>query len=324
MKAHLLRRLLLLVPTWVGITLVTFVLIHLAPGDPAQLAAAQTDGRISAADVQQLRVYLRLDDPLATRYASWLWSALRLDWGRSFADGQLVSARISRALGPTAAISGIALLVGTLGALWLGALAARHRESPLDSVTSVVLYALYTIPPYVLAMPLILLLGVRCDALPFRGMTSDNFTDLSWPARFLDLLRHAALIIICLTVPILAYLARFVRAGLLDQLGRPYVRTARAKGASRPRVVRAHALPNALIPLITLLGLMLPGVVSGSVVLEVIFSWPGIGRLLYDALLQRDIPIIMGATSVSAAVVLGGTLLADLACLWADPRSRHE
>ena len=136
--------------------------------------------------------------------------------------------------------------------------------------------------------------------------------------------RHALLITICVTVPLLAYMSRFVRGNVLEQVGRAYIRTARAKGAPESRVFRVHAFRNTWVQMITLAGLLLPTIVSGSVILEVIFSWPGIGRLLFEAMLQRDVPTIMGMTVISALLVLVGTLLADLACAWADPRIRHE
>ena len=322
---YLLRRVAAAIPTYIGITLVTFAVVHLAPGDAAQLAVDDpAGGTVSAGEYERLREYFGLDRPLVTQYLHWLWAAVRLDFGHSFADGQRVIAKIGRALPPTVGVSLVALLLSLLLAVPLGIGAARRRAGLFDTGVGAALYALYSVPPYVLAMLLILVVGVRWDLLPFRGMTADGFAALSLGGKIVDVVRHALLITICVTVPLLAYMSRFVRGNVLEQLGRSYIRTARAKGAPESRVFRVHAFRNTWVQMITLAGLLLPTIVSGSVILEVIFSWPGIGRLIFEAMLQRDVPTIMGMTVISALLVLVGTLLADLACAWADPRIRHE
>jgi peptide/nickel transport system permease protein len=268
--------------------------------------------------------YFGWDRPIGIQYAEWLWAALRFDFGRSFADGQPVIAKIGRALPATLLLATVALVGSLAVSIPAGLLSARRRDGLFDSVTGVLLYGLCSVPSYVMAVLLILVIGLWWDALPFRGMTSDGFAEMSPGQKVMDVLRHVILIAVCLAYRPLAFQTRFIRANLLEVADAGFMRTALAKGLSPGRALVRHGFRNTWIPLITLIALTLPALLSGAVILEVIFSWPGIGRLLFDSIMRRDYPTIMGLTVLSAVLVLLTTLLADLAYARIDPRVTYD
>jgi peptide/nickel transport system permease protein len=318
------RRLALAVPTLLGITLVTFAVIRLAPGDAA-IAADRGGGlALSPETYARLSAAYGLDRPAWRQYAVWLWGMLRLDFGHSFHDGRAVADKIAERLPVTLLLTGGAVFLSLSLSIPIGMYSAARRGGVLDSLAGIVLYALYSVPRYVMAMLLICLVGVAWGWLPFYGSTSDGFEALSWLGKTSDLVRHFILIVLCFSYPLMAYQARFVRANLLEVMGQDFIRTARAKGLSEWTVMTRHAMPNTLIPLITMLGLLLPSLLGGSVILETMFGWPGLGQLMFAATLQRDYPTVMGLTVVTASLVLLGTLLVDLAYAAADPRVRYE
>ena len=324
MLAYAVKRLLLCVPTFIGITIVTFAVINLAPGDPALNGTSPTgDAGVTPETYQRIRQQFHLDAPLHQRYVHWLGDLVRLDLGRSFHDGRSVTRKIVERLPPTLWLTVSAMLLSFAVSIPLGVRAAMGAGGWFDGVLGGVCFSLYAVPRYVMAMLLILIVGVRLEWFPFMGMTSDGFISMSVWGKLVDVLRHAVLIGLCFVYPLVAYQVRFVRANVLAVLGEDFIRTARAKGASELRVAYHHALRNALLPLLTLMGLMLPAVLGGSVILEVMFSWPGMGRLLFDAIMQRDYPVVMGLAVMSAVVVLVGTLLVDLLYAVADPRVRY-
>ncbi|MCI0343125.1 MAG: ABC transporter permease [Planctomycetales bacterium] len=318
MLAYALRRCLLAVGTLLGITIVTFLIISVAPGDPA--AIHSEDPKLSARVYEQLRKHFELDRPLPERYARWLSRGVRGDFGVSFADGRPVMGKIAERIPATATLAILSILLGLTCAIPIGIGSAANRNGWFDTTSGVSLYLLYSVPSYVAGMVLIHLVGVKLDLLPFRGMTSDGFDSLSLIGKAFDIAKHLALILFCYTFHSVAYDSRFIRQNLLEVLRQDFVRTARAKGVREARVVWRHAFPNTMIPVLTRLGLLVPAILSGSVILEVMFSWPGIGRLYFDAVLMRDYPLVMAETVLTAALVLLGTLLADLAYAWADPR----
>ena len=325
MIRYLIRRLLTGLITLLGITVVTFSVIQLAPGDPAAIQAqAVQDPRISARVYEQLREYYGLDEPIYVQYGKWLSRLIRFDLGNSFHDGLKVSRKIREALWPTFSVAAIALVSAFLIAIPIGVYSAVRQNGVFDRVVSTILYMLYSVPSYVMGMVLIFYVGVKWQLLPFRGMHSDNFQQLSGMARLWDTSQHYVMITFCFTFGSLAYYSRFVRQNLLEVIRQDYIRTARSKGLSEGRVVMRHAFVNSLIPLITLFGLTIPSLLGGSVILEYMFNWPGLGRLFFDSLLQRDYPTIMALNFVTAVMVLGGTLAADLAYGLVDPRVSYE
>lgn len=318
------RRIVIALVTLLGITLITFALINMMPGDPAAIQSDVQDPRVSARLAEMLRKHFELDRPVWERYLRWLGRLVRGDFGTSFQDGRPVAEKLLERLPATLSLSFVSILIGLSAALPIGLVQAARHNGWFDRASGVFFYALFAIPSYVGAILLIYYVGVKWDMLPFRGMTSDDHQSLSFLGRWGDFAAHYALITVCSMYPGLAFDTRFVRATLLEVLRQDYVRTARAKGVAESKVVLKHAFRNTLIPVITRLSGVIPALISGSVILEVIFNWPGLGRLFYEAVQARDYPLMMAGLVVSSSLVLLGILLADLAYGWADPRISYE
>ncbi len=326
MLHYTLKRLLLAVPTFIGITIVTFAIVHLSPGDPAlQKMDTGLGTEISIAEYEQLRTYWGLDEPLVLQYVRWVKRLVTLDFGRSFFDHEPVTSKILRRLPWTLALALLSLFIGLLFSIPIGAWSAYRRHGWFDNTVGTLLYALYSVPSYVMGMALIVLVvTLPIDWVPLRGAMSDDFGELSLPGKGVDLMKHFLLITICYTYPSLAFQSRFVRSNMLEVLRQDYIRTAEAKGVGRFALVSRHAFRNTLIPLVTHLGLIFPSLVSGSVILEYMFGWPGIGTLFYESIMKRDYPTVMALSVITAVMVQLGTLLADLAYAWADPRVSYD
>ena len=322
MARYLVRRTLAAVPTLAGIVLSVFLLMRIAPGDPASAAGRVANRRVPRASAEALRRLYGLDRPLAAQMGSWFSRAVRLDFGDSFQDHRPVARRIAEALPYTVALNALALVLSVAIAIPLGVAQARRAGSPFDRSVSRALFLLYSMPSFWMAMLLVTLFSVRLEWLPLFGVSSDT-PPASPGGAVLDRLAHLALPLTCLTYGSLAFLTRLVRAGVSEELEREYVLAARARGASESRALWSHAFRNALLPLITLLGLLLPALLSGSVIVEQIFAWPGLGRLYFEAVLARDYPLILGLSLVTAVATLAATLLADLLYAAADPRVRY-
>lgn len=326
MIIYVLRRFLMAIPTLIGITLVTFTVINLAPGDPAQF---QTQGimdrEMSTRIYEQLREYYGLDKPIQVRYVEWMGRLVRLDFGTAMStDRRPVLDKITERLWPTMSLAILSLGISLTLAIPIGVHAANRQNKLFDTLSSTVLYALYSVPSYVMAVPLILWIGVEWDLLPFQGMRSDNYEELTSGGKAIDLVKHYILITFCFSFGSWAYYSRFVRQNMLEVVRQDYIRTARAKGVSERNVIWRHAFRNTLIPVLTLMGLLLPEIIGGSVILEVMFNWPGIGRLFFESMLARDYPTIMALSFITACLVLLGTLLSDLSYALVDPRVSYE
>ena len=326
MLKHVILRLLLAIPTLFGITLITFFIINLAPGDPAQFQTQGImDSRVSIRVYEELRKYYELDKPMHIRYGKWMSRLARLDFGQSMStDRRPVWDKIKERLWPTMSLAILSLGISLAVAIPIGIYSAARQNRLFDTISSTVLYALYSVPSYVMAVPLILLLAIQWDLLPFQGMTSDNYDQLSAMGKAMDLVKHYTLITFCFSYGTLAYYSRFVRQNMLEVLRQDYIRTARAKGLTESRVIIRHGFRNVLIPVMTLFGLLLPAIIGGSVILEVMFNWPGMGRLFFESMMSRDYPTIMALTFVTACLVLLGTLLADLSYPLVDPRITYD
>jgi len=261
-----------------------------------------------------------LDQPLPTRFLAWIGRVARLDFGESFVDRRPVMERIADALPFTLLLNGVALLL-TLGiAIPLGVAAGGKPEGLFDRASGAALFLLYSLPAFWAALLLQALFAVKLRWLPLYGVSSDTPAP-GFPG-LLDRLAHLALPAVCLTYGSLAFFARLVRAGVAEARTQDYVLAARARGASRRSALWRHAFRNALLPLITLLGLLLPGLLSGSVIIERIFAWPGLGRLYFDSILARDYPVVLALSLFAAVATLAATLAADIAYAAADPRVR--
>lgn len=321
MLTFLARRLPVMLLTLVGITVVVFALVHLAPGDAA-LAKAGSGIRVSRESVEILRRQFHLDQPVWKQYLLWVGDVARGDLGTSIQDGRPVAARIAATLPATLLLNAASLLLTTLVAVPIGILAAARKGSRFDRWSGAGFFMLMSLPNFWIALLLGSLLSVKLGWLPLFGITGDGYAEMSLLGKLGDRLAHLVLPTICLTVTSLAFFARLGRASLLEVIGQDFVRTARAKGLPERRVLFHHALRNALIPMVTLFGILLPAMISGSVVIERIFAWPGTGMLYFDAILTRDYPMIMGLTLLTAALTLAANLLADVLYSVVDPRVR--
>ena len=326
MFRYIVKRVLLALPTLLGITFITFIIVSSAPGNAAvQQTQGILDPRASEAARKRMEAYWELDKPWYVRYPKWLGKMAQGDMGYAMSpDGRPVRDKITERLLPTMSLAIIAMVSSLLIAIPIGLYSAVKQNGFFDSVTSTLLYALYSIPSYVMAVPLILIVSVQQEWLPFRGMTSDDFEQMNAGEKLADLVKHYLLITFCFSYGSWAFYSRFVRQNMLEVLRQDYIRTARAKGQKEHVIVLKHAFRNTFIPMLTLMGLLLPEIISGSVILEVMFNWPGIGRLLFESMLQRDINTIMGLTTMTACLVLLGMLLADIGYAFADPRVAYD
>ncbi|MBC7895910.1 MAG: ABC transporter permease [Cytophagaceae bacterium] len=322
MMAFLLRRILLGVATVFAVTTVTFVLVRAAPGEP--YAFLLNDARLTPEQVAAFRARYGLDQPLPVQYARYIGRVMRGDLGQSFVERRpvvtVLRERLPRTLllMGTAIVTGFALGVG-VGA-WQASRAGSRRERAVGSLT----VALNAIPDFWIAIALLLLFGLKLHWLPITGMVDPTMHDFLSPAgKAWDVLRHLILPAASLVLIVAAVVARFQRNAVLEVLPEDFVRTARAKGVPRQGVVFRHALRNALLPTITLFGLILPALVGGAVFVERIYAWPGIGTLAVSSISNRDYEVVLGVTLIASTVVVIAGIMADLAYAAADPRTRH-
>ncbi len=316
---YALRRLLLAVPLLLGISVLTFALVHLAPGSPV---GAQTglSMRTSRASVEALRRLYGLDRPLPEQYWDWLGRLARLDFGDSFRDQRPVISKIAAALPATLLLNGLSLAVVFGVGVPFGVLSAVRPRAPLTRAFSAFTFAAYCLPVFWVALLLQVFLGARLGLIPVSGYLSPLLEDAPAWRRWADILWHAAGPLLASTLGAWAAVSRYVRNSMFEVLSQDYIRTARAKGLPEGQVLRRHALPNALLPVVALLGLSLPGLLSGSVIVETIFSWPGMGLLAWQAATGYDYPVILGLGFVAAVLTVLGNLAADLCSAALDPR----
>jgi peptide/nickel transport system permease protein len=304
-----------------GVVTLVFVLLRAAPGDPAALLLGPA---ATAEQIVDERRALGLDQPLGVQYAAWLGRFARGDWGTSIATGRPVSAMLGGAWPATARLVALSLLLSYLLGIALGVIQSARSGSRLDTALSVTSVTLFALPGYWLGLMLVMVFTYWLRVLPAFGATGLDAEFLSGPARAVDALRHLALPLLTLTLIGIGGIARYVRGAMIDLKGSAFITIARAKGLGSRRVLLHHVLRNALVPVLTLLGLSLPALFSGAVFVEAIFAWPGVGRVLVEAVQARDYPVVLAATAVSAMLVVAGNLLAELLVAWADPRVRGQ
>jgi peptide/nickel transport system permease protein len=323
MITYLTKRILMLIPLLFGITLITFAVIHLAPGEPVDMQIAMSP-KVSAEARQRIREFYGLDKPLHVQYVQWLGRMARLDFGRSFApDNRPVTDKIAERIPITLSLNIIALILEFGLAVPIGILAAIRRDTLLDKGITVFVFLGFAVPTFWLALLMMYFFGVKLGWLPISGLHSlgsDRFGPIAW---FLDLAKHLILPIGIMTFGSLAGLSRYMRSTMLEVIRQDYITTARAKGLPERTVILRHALRNALLPAITILGFSLPALIGGSVIFETIFAIPGMGQLFYAGVMARDYPLIMGILVIGAFLTLIGNLLADICYSLADPRIRH-
>ncbi|ORJ61538.1 ABC transporter permease [Geothermobacter hydrogeniphilus] len=324
MLRFLAKRLLMMIPLLIGITLISFVVIHLAPGEPTDM---QTDLNPDAsAELQErLRAQYGLDQPLYVQYGQWLGRLSRLDFGESFSlDHRPVMEKIRERLPITIIINLLSIILILAVAIPIGILSATRRNSLFDRATTVFVFIGFAMPSFWLALLLMDYGGVRLGLFPIAGIRSLGHEYLSFSARIWDLVHHLILPVFVSAFGGLAGFSRYMRSNMLEVVRQDYILTARAKGLSERVVIYRHALRNALLPVITLLGLSVPGLIGGSVIFETIFAIPGMGKLFYDGVMMRDYPLIMGVLVIGAILTLVGNLLADISYAMADPRIRRS
>jgi peptide/nickel transport system permease protein len=293
------------------------------------MAAANQDPsrEVSAEDLEMLKKAYGLDKPWYVAYFYWLGNLVQGDLGNSIRERKPVAGVIGQRIGPTLLLSGLSILLAYLISVPLG-LYSSYRSGKFDErTTSVLLYVLYSLPTYVAALQLLVIFYLRLKGTPWQlkpGMVSDNYAELTAIGKVQDIGAHLILPLICFTYTSLAYYSRFVKANMEEAIRQDYIRTARAKGAGPLRVLVQHAFRNTLIPFVTLLGLTLPGILSGSIILEQIFSWPGMGSLFFESLTYRDYPVIMGLVLMFTLLTLTGQLVADLLYAIVDPRVTYS
>ncbi len=320
---YFIKRLWGLVPTFIGITLISFFVMHLAPGEPMSIQA-DFNPKMTPEMRQRLRAQYGLDKPLYVQYLKWLKGLAVLDLGRSFApDRRPVWDKIKERLPVTLLINVLSLVLVIVVAVPLGVKAAVRHNSLFDQVTTVLVFVAYAAPAFWVALLLMLYFGVDLGWLPISGVHSlMGYDQMSWWEKVLDWSRHLFLPVIVSAIGGLAGLSRYTRSSMLEVMRQDYITTARAKGLPEHDVIYRHALRNALLPLITILGLSLPGMIGGSVIFESIFAIPGIGQLMWSSVMARDYPVLMGNLVIVAVLTLLGNLLADIGYAMADPRIR--
>ena len=326
MRDYLIKRLLLLIPTMLGITIITFFIIQLAPGNPVERKLQLDEGIKSEAITQQIveetKKLYGLDKPIYERYWLWLKQIVTLDFGRSYKDHRPVIDKIAERLPITITLNIISIFVIYLIAIPLGVYSAVRTGSFAERSTTFFLFILYSIPSFWMAMILIFFLGggEYWNVFPVYGILSPGAETYPLFKKALDFLWHIVLPVFCLTYGSFAYLSRFQKGSLLEVLREDFVRTATAKGLPPSKVILRHALRNALIPIITILAGILPAMIGGSVIIETIFSIPGIGQLGFESVLARDYPMIMAIATISAFLTLLGILFSDIVYVLVDPR----
>lgn len=318
MTKYILRRLILSIPVIIGITIIIFLMAHLMPGD-AVVAMISVDSPISEDLIAMRRGQLGLDDPLPVQYVRWLSNVLRGNFGISFVSGLPIGQTILGRVPATVELMGISLVFSIMLGVALGVLSALKQYSWIDYALTVFGFAGMSVPVFFLGMLLIYVFALKLGWFPTSGLgtaaeafsLADNIRHLILPAAALGILRTAEFM-------------RYTRTSMLEVLNSDYVVTARSKGLKERVITLRHVLRNALVPVVTIVGLSLPVVFGGAVFIETVFQWPGIGLLYINAVNQRDSPMIMGLALISAIIVLISNLLTDIAYAFIDPRIRYE
>lgn len=320
MGPYLLRRLAVSIPVLIGITMVTFAMVSFAPGDPVTaLISPEAAGSLGPQWVEQQREKLGLNQPLPVRYLRWSEQLVQGNFGYSITDQQPIAQKIVERIEPTLLLMGTALVISILIAIPIGVLSALKQYSLVDYLATILGFAAISIPSFFLALAGIFIFGLKLGWLPTSGMRT-----IGDARSFGDLLRHLLLPAIVLGLANAAPLIRYVRSSMLEVIREPYVTVARAKGLNENAVVYGHAARNALIPLITVITLALPGLVGGTVIIESIFAWPGMGQLAIAAVRARDYPMIMAINLITATLILASNLLADILYGIVDPRIAYS
>src|SRR3990170_6529186 len=321
MLSYITRRLLLMVPLIFGITLITFAVIHLAPGNPVEVQTEMSlKASVQARD--NLKKLYGLDKPLHIQYFDWLKRFVKLDFGKSFVDGRKVIDKIIERIPITLTINILSLILIFIIALPIGILSATKQYSIFDKLSTVFVFIGFSTPTFWLALLLMILFGVNMGLLPISGIQSIDVTEMGPFDRLWDWIKHLILPVGVSAFGGVAGLSRYSRSSMLEVIRQDYIRTAKAKGLKEQKIIFKHAFRNALMPVVTILGLSVPGLIGGGVIFETIFAIPGMGQLFYSSTMSRDYPTIMGILVIGAILTLFGNLIADISYAFVDPRVR--
>ena len=323
MFAYILKRVLSLIPLLIGITLISFTVIHLAPGKPTD-TLVNLNPKISLEARAKLNKLYDLDKPLLTQYKNWVKRFLILDFGESFLDGRKVITKIRERLLVTLFINIVSILLILFIGIPLGVIGSVKQDSITDKSITTFVFVGFAVPSFWLALILMDIFCIKLGWLPVLGLTSLDFENFNLFEKIIDITRHLILPISIFVFGGLAGISRYMRQSMIQTLNKPYILTARAKGLPENQIVYKHALKNSLLPIITLLGLSIPGLISGSVIIESVFAIPGMGRLFFESVMSRDYPVIMGILTIGAILTMIGNLAADIGYAYADPRIRYK
>jgi peptide/nickel transport system permease protein len=322
MLLYIAKRIALMIPVLLGITIISFMVMKIAPGDPVSLFT-DLNPNMNKEAIERIRSHYHLDDPWYVQYGAWLRNMTMLDFGRSFApDNRPVIDKIAERIPITLLINFVSLFLIMSVAIPLGVMSAVKQNSLFDKGTTLFVFLGYSIPTFWLALLLMILFGVELEWLPISGFRSLNYSEFGFAERVWDVARHLILPVFVSAFGGLAGMSRYMRSNMLEVIRQDYITTARAKGLAERSVIFKHALRNALLPVITLMGLSVPGLIGGSVIFETIFAIPGMGQLFYQSVMMRDYPTIMGILVIGAVLTLFGNMLADVMYSVADPRIR--
>lgn len=322
MLRYLLKRLFFMIPMVFGITLISFAVIHLVPGEPGMLEA-EMNPKVTKEARERIRAFYGLDKPLYVQYWMWLKRIVRLDFGTSFAtDRRPVIDKIKERLPITIIINLLAMGLIFIFGIPIGIYCARYKDTIMDKFLTSFVFAGYAAPTFWVALLCMIFFGVYLEIFPISGIKSYDYSEMNIFEKVFDISKHLALPVCISAVGSLAGISRYMKNSLLEVLRQEYITTAYAKGLPGSMVLKKHALRNALLPVITILGLSVPGLIGGSVIFESIFSIPGMGQLFYASVMARDYPTIMGILVIGAFLTLIGNLIADISYAVADPRIR--
>lgn len=323
MISYIIRRLLGLIPLLLGVSIISFAMIRLAPGKPILLQQA-LNPKISLEEIKRIERIEGLDKPLPAQYINWLRHLSRLNFGRSIIDGRPVTDKILERIPVTLAINILSLFFILILGIPLGIKAALKPGRLFDNITTVSVFILFAAPTFWLALLFMQLFCIQLHWLPISGITSLDFEYFSFGQKFWDLTGHLILPVFVSGIGGLTGVSRYMRSSMIEALNQPYIYAAKSKGLPQSKVVYKHALRNAILPIVTILGLSIPGLLGGSVIFESIFAIPGIGRLFYEAAMTRDINLIMAEVVLVSILTMLGNLIADISYAYVDPRIRYQ
>lgn len=323
MITYIIKRILNLIPVFLGITIISFAIVHLAPGKPTDLMM-EMNPKASYEAQARLEEIFGLDRPIHVQYLDWMKRILVMDFGNSFVDGRPVVKKIAERMPITILINVLAIMVIIICSVPIGIRSAMRRGSLFDKTSTILVFAGFAVPSFWLALILMSFFGVKLGWLPVSGIVSLDFENFSTVRKFFDVTHHLILPVFVASIGGLAGFSRYMRQSMLGVLDQDYIRTARAKGLSETVVINRHALRNAMLPIVTILGLSIPGLISGSVIFESILNIPGMGRLMVESVFTRDYNVIMAGLVLSAFLTLAGNLIADVTYFYIDPRIKDK